>query len=153
VRCGLNHKLLCCWIYLPLCPNHKLPLFGFEWVMDRGGWQTDKIQIFGHFERNGLALMGHQEPEPLCSIPHQTQWRIFKGLEAADVVLSPQMPWLLVNRFAGECKTFNFQPAFTQKMAWYPGSIRSKHHSAASLIRPIWRIFKGLKAADLLSWL
>jgi hypothetical protein len=33
-------------------------------------------------------------------------------------------------------------------MAWHSWAIRSQHHSAASLIRPIWRIFKGLDAAD-----
>jgi hypothetical protein len=36
-------------------------------------------------------------------------------------------------------------------MAWHPWANRSQHHSAASLIRPIWRIFEGLGAADVVS--
>jgi hypothetical protein len=34
-------------------------------------------------------------------------------------------------------------------MAWHPWASRSQHHSAISFIRPIWRIFKGLEAADI----
>jgi hypothetical protein len=34
-------------------------------------------------------------------------------------------------------------------MAWHPWASRNQHHSSASLIRPIWRIFKGLEAADM----
>jgi hypothetical protein len=36
-------------------------------------------------------------------------------------------------------------------MAWHSQAqaIRSQHHSVASLIRPIWRIFKGLETADM----
>jgi hypothetical protein len=30
-------------------------------------------------------------------------------------------------------------------MAWPPWAVRSQHHSVASLIKPIWRIFKGAK--------
>jgi hypothetical protein len=36
-------------------------------------------------------------------------------------------------------------------IAWHPWAIRSQNHSATSLIRPIWRIFKGLEAADVVS--
>jgi hypothetical protein len=34
-------------------------------------------------------------------------------------------------------------------MACHPWASRTQHHSAISLIRPIWRIFKGLEAADI----
>jgi hypothetical protein len=37
------------------------------------------------------------------------------------------------------------------RMAWHSQDIRSQHNSVASLIRPIWRIFKGLEAADMVS--
>jgi hypothetical protein len=36
-------------------------------------------------------------------------------------------------------------------MAWHSQAIRSQHHSVASLIRPIWRIFKDLEPADMVS--
>jgi hypothetical protein len=36
-------------------------------------------------------------------------------------------------------------------MALHPWATGSQHHFAASLIRPIWRIFKGLEAADMVS--
>ena len=37
-------------------------------------------------------------------------------------------------------------------MALHPWATRSQHHSVASLIRPIWRIFKGLEAAETHIW-
>jgi hypothetical protein len=34
-------------------------------------------------------------------------------------------------------------------MAWHTWATRTWYPSAASLIRPIWRIFKGLEVADM----
>ena len=141
-------------------------------------------------------------------------WRIFKGLEAADMVSWPQMPWLLVqiccwlpnfqpaafkksawpgthwppgasttlqhhssdpyggysrvwrqlawfhdhkchdfwSRFANECQTISASHHPKVGMAWHPWAIISQHHSSASLIISIWRIFKGLEAAGMVSW-
>jgi hypothetical protein len=36
-------------------------------------------------------------------------------------------------------------------MAWHTLATRSQFHSSASLIRPKWRISKGLEAADMVS--
>jgi hypothetical protein len=50
------------WFY-----DHKCHYF---WLIDL--LVSAKLSASFHTKRHGLALMGHQEPAPLCSIPHQT---------------------------------------------------------------------------------
>ena len=54
------------------------------------------------------------------------------------------------SRFADECQTFS-QLMSKIGMDWHPWATRSQNHSSSSLIRPIWRIFKGLEATDMVS--
>jgi hypothetical protein len=54
-----------------------------------------------------------------------------------------------VNFLVSYFKKFSGPPTTSQPDHYQAN--RSQHHSAASLIRPIWRIFKGLEAADMVS--
>jgi hypothetical protein len=92
-----------------------------------------------------------QEPAPLCSITLQTHMEDIQGSGGSwygfmttnamtfgpDLLMSAKLSSSAISLLAKIAKACHRA---------------SQHHSAASLFRPIWRIFKGLEAADMVSW-